>query len=364
MRLHLPFACLRVISARVFRTQLPKIVFTEQGPTAFGSGLDPIGSELESVRCLVFGPSDSAGHAARLAGRLPVEECISSRFASIVITSQRAEHKAELNSAIWPSARYLPRGFFGFFWIRTCAVVCCLIFPAFYSVSAQVSLTPLEQQAFAAFNPSSRALSSITMSGTVSWTAGSLQDSGNVTLTASVDGSSSESWSLASQPHSLSATSFANGRSCNYTDPSGKNHNYASPECFRAVPWFAPWMSILMLSGNTMSRTSGISFPNPDGTSAQLEYVTGAADVAPSPSVFAIMRTGTAVGIILDPKTSLIDEIDFSQTIDSDTSRVVPYRIVFSDYRPEGGIILPHHIQRFIQRTLQADITITNITAE
>jgi hypothetical protein len=365
VHLHLPFAFLRAIPTRVFGTQLPKVVSPKQAPTAIAASvLNPIRFELESLGCFVFRPCSRAVQEARLVEELTLEECLSSRHASIVVALQRAKHKAEFNPAIWSFTRCPRRGFFACFWMRTCAVACCLFLAGFYSASAQGSLTPLEQQALAASNPTSRTLSSITMSGSVSWTAGSLQDSGNVVLTASVDGSSNELWSLTSQPHSLSATSFATGRNCSYTDPSGKNHNYASPECFRAVPWFAPWMSILMLSGNTLSRTSGIGFQGSNGTSAQLEYVTVAGDIASSPSASAIMRAGTAVGIVLDPTTSLIDEIDFDQTIDSDTSRVIPYRIVFSDYRAEGGIILPHHIQRFIQRTLQADITITNITAE
>jgi hypothetical protein len=229
---------------------------------------------------------------------------------------------------------------------------------------AQSALTTSEQAALLAFNPDAKTFSTLTFSGTAAWTAGSLQDSGNVVLTASADGSSNETWSLSSQPHTLASTSFANGRSCSYVDAAGKNHQDASPGCFRAVPWFAPWMSMVMLPNNMLLRTSGVGLAAADGTNAQLEYMTklGAATTPNSP--LAAINAGTVVGLVVDPKTSLIDEVDFNQTIDSDTARVIPYRIVFSDYRPEAGLILPHHIQRYIQRTLQADITITNITAE
>lgn len=229
---------------------------------------------------------------------------------------------------------------------------------------AQSSLTPVEQQTLLAFNPDAKSFSTITFSGTAAWTAGSLQDSGNVVLTSSADGSSSEAWSLASQPHTLTSTSFANGRSCNYVDSAGKNHQNASPECFRAVPWFAPWMSLLMLSNNVLLRTSGVTLTSADGTNAQLEYMTNLGTPVTPNSASALFNSGTVVGLILDPTTSLIDELDYNQTIDSDTARVIPHRIVFSDYRADAGLILPHHIQRFIQRTLEADITITSVTIE
>lgn len=229
---------------------------------------------------------------------------------------------------------------------------------------AQVSLTSFEQAAVQAFNPNSKTFSSVTFSGTAAWTAGSLQDSGNVVLTASADGSSNETWSLSSQPHTLASTSFTNGRSCTYVDSAGKSHQDASPGCFRAVPWFAPWMSLLMLPNNVLLRTSGATLAAADGTNAQLQYMTNLGTATTPNPQLAAFSSGTVVGLVVDPKTSFIDEVDFNQTIDSDTARVIPYRIVFSDYRPDAGLILPHHIQRYIQRTLQADITITNITAE
>jgi hypothetical protein len=230
--------------------------------------------------------------------------------------------------------------------------------------SAQSSLTPTEQQAVLAFNPDAKTFSTITFSGTAAWTAGSLRDSGNVVLTASADGSSSETWGLSAQPHTLAATSFTSGRSCNYVDSAGKNHQDASPGCLRAVPWFAPWMSMVMLSNKVLLRTSGVTLASADGTTAQLEYMTNLSALAAVDSQFAAVSSGTVVGLVVNPKTSLINEVDFNQTIDSDTARVIPYRIVFSDYRPDAGLILPHHIQRFIQRTLQSDITVTNISAE
>ena len=226
---------------------------------------------------------------------------------------------------------------------------------------AQTALTPLEQHTLSSFNPAAKTFSSVTLSGATTWTAGSLQDSGSVVFKVSSDGSSSETWSLATQPHSITNTSFSDGRTCSSVDSVGKSHQIASSGCFRAVPWFAPWMSLLMLSNNVLLRTSGISFKGEVGADAQLQYMTNLGGTVITNSA---VLSGTAVGLILDPKTSFVNEMDFDESIDSDPARVISNRIVFSDYRTDSGLVLPHHIQRYIQHTLQADITITNITAE
>jgi hypothetical protein len=182
-----------------------------------------------------------------------------------------------------------------------------------------------------------------------------------VVFKVSADGSSSETWGLATQPHSITNTSFSDGRTCSSVDSAGKGHQIASSGCFRAVPWFAPWMSLLMIPNNVLLRTSGIPFKSEAGSNTQLQYMTnpGGSVATNSP-----VGSGTAVQLILDSKTSLVSEMDFDESIDSDPARVISNRIVFGDYRTEAGLVLPHDIQRFIQRTLQADITITNITAE
>jgi hypothetical protein len=231
------------------------------------------------------------------------------------------------------------------------------------SASAQsVTLSAAEQKVLSAFNPDSKVFSSITLSGATEWTAGSLQDAGSVEFKASADGSSSETWSLASQSYSIANSSFADGRSCSSVDSAGKTYQDASPACFRAVPWFAPWMSLLMLSNNVVLLTSGANITATAQPEPQLQFITNPGSAATASS--AAIRSGTITELIVDAATSFISEIDFKEPIDSDPAHVIAYRVVFSDYRPDAGLVLPHHIQRFIQGTLQADTTITNITAE
>ena len=216
-----------------------------------------------------------------------------------------------------------------------------------------------------AFNPGAKTFSSITMSGTTTWIAGSLQDSGNISLTFSADGSSSETWSLGSQPHSLASSSFASGRSCTYTDSKGAEHQDASLGCQRAIAWFAPWMSLSFLSSGSLQRIASLPVAGGADNATQLTYVTNVSLASSQPSSLqSQLEQGTGVGISYGLLTGLVNQLDYNVALDSDPAHVIPYRIVFSDYRTEAGFVLPHRIQRYIQRTLQADITITSITAE
>ena len=255
------------------------------------------------------------------------------------------------------------------FCVRKAFLLCLtcffLLIAAPHLLQAQTLLTSLEQGALLAFNPGAKTFSSITMSGTTTWVAGSLQDSGNIALTFSADGSSSETWSLGSQPHSLASSSFASGRSCTYIDSKGAEHEDASLGCQRAIPWFAPWMGLSFLSSGALVKIASLPLAGEAENATQLTYVTRPSAASSQPSNLQnLFEKGTGVGVSYSTQTGLASQLDFNLALDSDPAHVIPYRIVFSDYRAEAGFVLPHHIQRYIQRTLQADITITSITVQ
>lgn len=113
---------------------------------------------------------------------------------------------------------------------------------------AQVVLSAFEQQALLAFNPNAKALSSLTLTGSVVWTAGSLKENGTVVLKAGSDGSTLETWTLPTQSHTYAATSWNVNRSCTSTTPKGVISTSSDPNCLRSLAWFAPWVGFTLLS--------------------------------------------------------------------------------------------------------------------
>jgi hypothetical protein len=237
------------------------------------------------------------------------------------------------------------------------------------SVSAQANQTPFEQAAAQAFNPDNKRFSSITMTGGAVWTAGSLTESGTVTFTMSSDGSFTETWSLPSQSHTFQSTMLSGSRSCTYTDPTGKQTGIEDASCLQAVPWFAPWFGLNSVADALATATD---------TTQPSDTTNGNERLSFTPNLAAALGSGAAVQQSLAPppqetavvnvsynlKSALPAALNFSHLLDSNPAHFIQNDTAFTDYRPEGGYMLAHHIQRYIQRTLQADITITTVTVQ
>lgn len=250
--------------------------------------------------------------------------------------------------------------------IRFAAFCVLLAFtPIAREASAQVVLTNLEQQAQIAFNPANKMYTSLVIKGTVTWDQGALHDSGTVDLRASIDGSTSETWALGTVPYSFTSTAFSTGRSCKSTNAKGVTSRDKSIRCLRATPWFAPEMNIGLMSGGLSMLTKATSVSAGPASLNQEIYVAGVgADGFSSAGGLGELTALTATRISYDDSTFLPLQVDWDDSIDSGVTHVIPYRVVFSDYRPEQGLVVPHRIQRYVQRTLQADITVTSVTVE
>ena len=235
------------------------------------------------------------------------------------------------------------------------------------SVAAPTVLTTFEQQVLSAFNPSGKSFSSVTLNGSAIWTAGSLQETGNVALQAGIDGSTSETWTLPSQSHARTESGWSAGRSCGYTDNKGVAHTDGDPNCRRAVPWFAPWSTFALLPAGTLVGTDVTQATDRTNGLARLTFQTnyyGGVQTSASVMELGLLEKRAAATVTFDQTTALPMAVDFDLILDSDPSHTIKCQIIFSDYRTEAGVVVPHRIQRYIQRTLQADITITSVTVQ
>ncbi len=186
-----------------------------------------------------------------------------------------------------------------------------------------------------------------------------------------MDGSTKEQWTLSNDTHSATQTGLLQARACSFTDSTGKQHTIADASCLRGTPWFAPWMGFQLLGSKLLTATDITSGTiSPSGLETiQFAPQINTPSTAPTPTAkaktaLAKLQQAAATSIEYDLKTGLASAIDFTYQVDSDPSHGIVYRTVFSDYRLESGLIVPHHIERYLQRTLQADITITSVTAE
>lgn len=236
------------------------------------------------------------------------------------------------------------------------------------SLCAQAGHTPFEQAAAAAFNPGNKPFSSITMTGGAVWTAGDLTESGTVTFALSSDGSFTETWSLPSQSHTYQSAMLSGIQTCTYTDATGKQTSIQDTTCLQSVPWFAPWFG---LSPGANARGFRTDVTQPSDAALGNKRLSFVPNISAPPGASAAtaqpvaeLQQGALVNISYNATSALPVALNFAHLLDGNPAHSIQNDASFSDYRPEDGYMLPHHIQRYIQRTLQADITITTVTVQ
>ena len=204
------------------------------------------------------------------------------------------------------------------------------------------------------------------LTGSVKYVSGAFKDSGTITLSAAVDGSTSEAWVMQSGTWGYKATSFLADRTCERVTTDGKLVPDASTACFRIVPWFSAAFVGTLVANATAIKTEATNEEDRANKQQRSTIAHALPDMsATKPKKAAAASrfvTDTSVDILYDSATSLPTKMTFVDKQDSEPSHNVPIEIVYSDYRLEQGIMLPHHIQKFVQRSMQADIQVTNVS--
>lgn len=220
----------------------------------------------------------------------------------------------------------------------------------------------LLQQVLQAFSPTGKLPNKLVLSGTAEWLAGSTDEHGTVQLISATDGSASEAWTLSTQSHSSTQSALQGNRACSYTDSHSQQHNVADLSCMWAVPWFSPWFATASVANATLGTLSA-------DTAAGLERINYLPNLtvdnsSTSSNDLLVAQRGTTVSVLYNALSGLPAALEYQEARDSEPAHDLLFRVVFSDYSPESGFIVPHHIQRYVQRTLQSDIHITSVTAE
>ncbi|MGC2163149.1 MAG: hypothetical protein WA634_14650 [Silvibacterium sp.] len=199
-------------------------------------------------------------------------------------------------------------------------------------------------------------MSSVVLTGTVDAYAGSQQSTGQVTLTASADGSSSAVLQLGSGDRSETQDTFANGQGCTWTGSDGVVHTTAAQNCLLPVAWFLPEVALF---STQQPSTGALSADAASETSPTLHWA-----MSPAPGLSASLLESLpslgAYDLHINPSGDLPSSLTYFVHPDSSAGVNIAVSILFSDYRSVSGIAVPFHIQRYLNGTLSLDITLSN----
>ncbi len=233
-----------------------------------------------------------------------------------------------------------------------CLEICC--FSTAYAAGNSNTPVTLPQiaQAFSQGKP----VKSIVLNASAEWIVGSDDETGNATLTADADGSFSLQVQLPKSSRSESQTSFASGQSCAWTGPDGVAHTIAQHNCYGSMAWFLPSVAFLgsqQPSEVTTAITAAANSPFVDIVQQRLPQESLAADTS------ALLTHLSTSHLYLDPVTSLPSAFSFNTHPDGNAGTDIPVHVVFSNYQQVNGVMIPFRIQRYLNGTLNLDLTVT-----
>ena len=224
--------------------------------------------------------------------------------------------------------------------------------------AAQVAKTPfLAQVVSQAQSPSLK--SSIVISGTVDWYAGSVHETGPATLTARVDGSTEVLLGLNTGARADTSGPFSS-RTCQRIDKDGNSFAVAGANCFMPLPWFSPVMLAILTDrpGFSVTDMGEMLDQGVSRHAVQIECVS----TVPNLPDQDLLSAATRVTIFFDTDTTLPASITYNLHPDKADNRSVPVRVNLSDYRTVSGVSVPFHLDRYINGARDVSIAATSVT--
>ena len=227
--------------------------------------------------------------------------------------------------------------------------------------STGTTATTLLNQLSTAFS-GGNVVNQVQLTGNATWQVGSLNDSGTATLSAASTGSAQLQLSLsASGQRTETQSGEGINLSCTWTGADGTTHAIDPGNCWRPMLWFLPPLSLqpsLVSSslGAVDLGTSTVGFGTTTYRHLQSQLVLP--DMSSALASTMMQRSTADLG--LDP-TSLLPAV-LAYTIWPDNGAAIPIAIEihYANYQLINGVQVPFSIQRYVNGSLQLQITVTS----
>lgn len=227
--------------------------------------------------------------------------------------------------------------------------------------SAGASATSLLTQISNAFS-GGNVVHQVQLTGSATWHAGSLNDSGSATLSAANTGTSQLQLVLSS---SGTRTEAASGQgtnlACTWSGEDAVAHNIDPGNCWRPVLWFLPPLSLQpSLLPTYLGAVDMGSGPVGFGTETyrHLQSQLVFPDLTGTLTSDIMQRSTADLG--LDPSSFLPAVLSYSIRPDNGAPIPIAVEIHYSNYQTINGVKIPFTIERYINGTLQLEIAVTS----
>jgi hypothetical protein len=195
-----------------------------------------------------------------------------------------------------------------------------------------------------------------TLQATAAYVAGSDQESGTAILVARLNQESIVQLNLSGGTRQ----EIRNGIAGAWSGPDATVHAMANHNCLTEASWFFPALTLEAIAADP---TLAVSYLGPDSSKGATLLHLQVARLLPGQSAgaTALISTLSTMDIYFDPKTSLPLVLDFNTHPDTDANTNLPVEIQFGNYQNANGWLVPLRIQKYLQRTLLLDLTVSNV---
>lgn len=201
----------------------------------------------------------------------------------------------------------------------------------------------------------------VQLTGSATWTAGSLQDTGTAVLTASSTGSFGMQLALANTGTRVETeTGLGENADCQWAGADGLAHEVSKDSCWRPAIWFLPAMSLQppLLEKSLTITDLGTGTVGAD--TSLYRHVQGHLVFSDLPAtISSIVAQESMTDLGLDPQSLLPAVLAYSVHPDNGASVPIAIEIHYSDYRAVNGVQIPFIIQRYVNGSLQLQISVT-----
>lgn len=201
-------------------------------------------------------------------------------------------------------------------------------------------------------------VTNVQLTGTATWHAGSLEDTGPATLTASSMGAAQMQLLLAkSGERSEKQDSIGPGMTCQWSTDGQPAQPADAMNCWKGAVWFLPAIS---LQAAAIPASVGIADygmeTDSSGTVHHLQSQLVLANLPADMTTKAMQESTIDIG--LDPASLLPARVSYKVHPDNGASLQLPIEVRFSNYKKVSGVEVPFLIQRYVNGSLQLEIDV------
>jgi hypothetical protein len=190
---------------------------------------------------------------------------------------------------------------------------------------------------------------------TATYVAGSDEETGTATLTASGNQESLVQLYLSGGTRQ----EIRNGPAGAWIGPDGTVHSMATNNCWTDASWFFPVLTLEAVAANPQES---VSYLGPDTSKgATLLHVRVANALSGQDATLtALIASLSTMDIYFDPQSFLPLVLDFTVQPDAGINTNIPIEIRFGNFQNINGALVPLQIQKYLQGTLLLNLVVSS----